>query len=158
MRTLSSNALGALVDDYTDEVFVLLLKLEHDDLAEPIRVANNNENVVRTETTSVTYVGIPFEIELPQEDADELGAATISVPNIERSITTAIRAISTPVTATIMVVLASSPNTVEIEFTGLTLREVMYDAESITGILRFETLVIEPITFTITPARFPGLF
>jgi hypothetical protein len=158
VRTLSSNALGALANDYTDEVFVILLKLEHDDLAEPIRVANNNENVVRTETTSVTYVGVPFEIELPPEDAEEPGAATISIPNVDRTVTTAVRAISTPVTATIMVVLASSPNTVEVQYTGLTLREVMYDAEAITGILRFETLVIEPITFTITPARFPGLF
>ncbi len=158
MRTLSSSALGALVNDYTDEVFVVLLKLEHDDLAAPIRVANNNADIVRTETTSVTYIGVPFEIELPPEDADEPGAATISIPNVDRSVTAAVRAISTPVTATIMVVLASSPNTVEVEYTGLTMREVVYDAEMVTGILRFETLVIEPITFTITPARFPGLF
>jgi hypothetical protein len=57
-----------------------------------------------------------------------------------------------------LVVLASSPNTIEVEFSGLTLREVFWDSQFITGQLRFESIIIEPITITITPARFPGLF
>jgi len=47
---------------------------------------------------------------------------------------------------------------VEIGYSNLTLRSVEYDAGSVRGELVFESIFSEPVTLTITPNRFPGLF
>jgi hypothetical protein len=56
------------------------------------------------------------------------------------------------------VVLASAPDTVEISFSGMSLRSANYNATVVEGELHFESLFTEPITYTMTPSRFPGLF
>jgi len=44
-RSISSTAQAAINAQETDEIFLILLTISHDDLAEPIRVVSNNENI-----------------------------------------------------------------------------------------------------------------
>lgn len=153
-RVLSTAATRALTAEETEEVFLVLVKISHGDLVSAIRVVNNIEAI---EHDGETYVGLPFEIELPDE-GDRPGEARLSVDNVDRRIVEAVRTISTPPSVTIKVVLASQPDVIEYQLDGLTMRDVSYDAATVQGYLRYEDLSTENVADIIVPSRFPGLF
>lgn len=153
-RALSLVATASLVEEATDEVWLVLMEITHADMADTIRVVNNTEAIV---SDGETYVGLPFAIEFPDE-GDRPGEARISIDNVDRRIVEAVRSITTPPTVKLQVILASQPDTIEFELDGLKLRDVTYDAAQVQGYLRFEDLSVEPVAALITPERFPGLF
>ncbi|CAB4122650.1 Domain of unknown function DUF1833 [uncultured Caudovirales phage] len=155
MRTLSTNAIRSINSQQTDEVWLILLTITHADLPTPIRVVNNNENVT---SRSNVFQAFPFEIILPGQDPDSPPKAMIRMDNVDRTVVSLIRNISSAPTVLMEVILASQPDTVEISFGSLSLRAVTYDASTIEGELFFEALYNEPITLSMTPSRFPGLF
>jgi hypothetical protein len=154
-RTLSATAVASLNAQETGEVWLVLLTISHPDLPTPIRVVNNNEDIT---SRGNVYQAFPFEIVLPGEDPDSPPRAAIRIDNVDRSVIALIRSISSAPSVTIEVILASQPNTVEIAYSSLALRNVRYDPSTIEGELFFEPLFNEPITATMTPSRFPGLF
>lgn len=154
-RVLSSAALTAVLEGATDEVFLVLLTIDHTDLAAPIRVVNDFANLT---SRGNLFVGLPFDLELPAQTPDQPGELRITVDNVDRMIVESVRVISSPATVTLEVVLASSPDTVELSYSALTLRDVGYDAYRVTGVARFEDVTIEPIAESITAFRFPGLY
>lgn len=155
MRTLSPAALASAHARETEEVWLVLLTISHSALPTPLRFVNNFTSLT---SRSNIFVAFPFEIEFPEQDADSAGEARITIDNIDRQIVETIRQISSPPSVTLEVVLASSPDTVEAQFTGLVLRNVEYDAHRVRGTLRFEDITTEPVSVQMTPARFPGMF
>lgn len=154
-RTLSSTALSSIHAQETSEVWLVLLTITHSTLAQPIRVVNNNEDIT---SRGYVYQAFPFDIVLPGQDPDSLPKAILRFDNVERTAIATIRSIESPPNVTIEVILASAPDTVEVSFPNLTLRNVSYDAVTIEGELFFENLYTEPVTLQMTPSRFPGLF
>lgn len=154
-RTLSSTALASANAQETDEVWLVLLTIDHDDLEAPLRVVNNNANVT---SNGQEFIAFPFEIELPGEDPDQPATARLKIDNVDRRVVQALRSIASAPTVTIQVILASAPNTVEFSFEGMTLRNAIYDANAITAELTFEQILTEPIAVTMNPQRFPGMF
>ena len=59
-RTLSQAARQAINAEATEQVFLLLLTIDHEDLAEPIRVVNNTETIT---SRGELYVAYPFVVE-----------------------------------------------------------------------------------------------
>lgn len=155
MRTLSQNALNSAFAQQTDEVWLVLLTIEHPSLVTPLRFVNNMESVT---SRGNLYVAFPFEIEFPEQDPDTAGEARITIDNIDRQIVQTIRSITSPPQVTLEVILASSPSTVEASFSGMVLRDVTYDAVKVSGVLRFEDIMTEPLSVQMTPQRFPGMF
>ena len=51
MRTVSQEALQAMLADRTAEVFITLLRIDHASFANPILLAYNTEPVVRADGT-----------------------------------------------------------------------------------------------------------
>jgi len=47
---------------------------------------------------------------------------------------------------------------VEVSFTNMTLRNAQYDTSTVSGELTFDSIYTEPVTLTMTPSRFPGMF
>ena len=133
----------------------MLLQTTHPNLPEAIRVVNNNENVT---SGGNVYIAYPFEIELPGEDSDQPPLARLRIDNVDRLLVATVREIATPPQITIRVVLASQPDTIEMEFQGLTMRNVTYDAATISGELVFEQILVEPVATVMTPSKFPGAF
>lgn len=153
-RTLSSAALASMHAEQTDEVWLVLLTISNPGMT-TIRVVNNTEDIV---SRGNTYIGFPFEIELPGQDPDSPSSARLRIDNVDKRIVEAVRTITTPPEVTIEVILASQPDTVEIAYSNLSMRAVEYDVDSVRGELTFESIYSEPVTLTITPNRFPGLF
>lgn len=164
-RVFSATAVNSQNDEESDQVWLVLVTLNHPSLTQPIYIANNTENVI---SQGITYLPIPCDIELPTEDGDNPGAASIKVDNIDPVIVNTIRNASnardpsqaTPpyISVNFKVILASNTNQVELEFDGLRIIDTDWDATSVTGKLAFENIQTEPVAETITPSRFSGLF
>jgi hypothetical protein len=153
---LSIAARQAVNAQETNEVFLLLLTLDHEDLAEPIRVVNNTEDIV---SRGMTFVAYPFEIALPDEDPESVARVTLRIDNVDREIVRSLRALQAPLSVSLEVVLASSPDVVEAGPFNLTLVAAEYDALTITGELAFEDVLNEPFPgHSYVPSEYPGLF
>lgn len=156
MRTMSATATQAVLSQYTDQVFLFLLEIDHEDLTEPIRLVGSVADIV---SNGETYMAFPFEITLPSDDGETISDIQLRISNIDRTITQTIRELSTPPEITVSIVLADTPDDVEAGPFVMTLREAKYDAFTVTGSLRWENLLDQKYpAYTFTPSGFPGLF
>jgi hypothetical protein len=154
-RNFSEAATASINAQETDEVWLTLLTISSPELEQPLRFVNNKASVT---SRGNLFLAFPFDVEFPGQDEQNPGEARLVIDNIDRQIVNFVRSISTPPKVTMEVVLGSSLDTVEASFSNMTLRNVSYNVTSVTGILRFEDIVIEPVTFAMTPERFPGQF
>ena len=155
-RLLSPIALQAIYAPQTDQIFLALLTLAHPLLTPSLYFANNTTDIVRLGNT---YKGWPFQLSLPGEYEDQIPTVQLQIDNVDRKIMEGVRALPTPPTITLEIVLAASPDTLEAGPFPFTLRQVQYTAFIVTGTLQFEDLWNEPYPrFVFDPSRFPGLF
>jgi hypothetical protein len=156
-RQLSLPALRALFAQETGEVFLMCLTLTHSSFPAPIRVVFNNEPITR-------YAGVfepaAFEVTLPEDEQDKLPQIQLSIENVDRSISEAVRTIVGRVNVTMELVLASSPNVLEVGPFTFQLMSCTYDAMKLTGVLGLEDDLLNTSfpSLTYTPNNSPGLF
>jgi hypothetical protein len=155
-RSLSTTAKQAIFSQETDEVFLMLLTINHSDLASPIRVANNYENVISNGNTFIAY---PFYFELPGEDGESLAQVDLVITNVGKLLVEGVRSIATPLDVKLQVVLASNPDVIEAGDFDMKMHNINYDALMLKGTCIFNDLLNEPYPAgTYTPADYPGLF
>jgi len=140
----------------TGEVFLVLLEIDHPSLTTPIRVTSD---AAFTVSGGNTFLPFPFQFTFPDDQTDQIPIAKLTIDNIDLSIITAIRSMgNTPATVVMYMVLASTPNVVE-NTIAMTMRNVNYDALTVTCDLRFEEILDEPYPGDqVTPATIPGVF
>lgn len=105
----------------TDEVFALLLTIEHEDLAAPILLTDAGQDITYASNLldasgniaalAGTYVAMPIAI-VPPGQSDEQLSGRITIPNIDQRIGEAVDSIATPATITITGVFASDPSVI----------------------------------------------
>lgn len=110
MRTLSPTASRAILAPETPEIFLACLTITHPEI-EPIRIVNNTEDIARGGTVFRAY---PFEAPLPDDGEDAPASLQITIDNIDREVVRLIRGLQGIPTAVLEVVLASSPDVVEV--------------------------------------------
>ncbi|MBY0262754.1 MAG: DUF1833 domain-containing protein [Phycisphaerales bacterium] len=155
-RLLSTAARTAFYAPETDEVVLLLLTIEEESLAEPIRVVHNTENIV---SRGETYVAFVFSIELPVESGDAPRPVRIQIDAVDQSIIKAIREAVGQPRVTMEVVLASDPDTVEAGPFSFRLESASYTAVSVVGEISFESVErVRSNNHKFTPYLFPDLF
>lgn len=138
----------------TDPILVLLT-IEHADLAEPIRLVRNNANIV---SRGETFTAFPFDLTLPGSSDGGSSPARIVIDNVDQTIWQTIRAIATPPTLLIEVVLASAPNVVEESLPIFKLTSASADRFSVEATLadsaedESEPLVQWELTPSVAPA------
>ena len=155
MRTISPAATQAGHAEQTDKVWIVLLEIAAVGLTTPIRVANDNQDVIHQ---GWTFIGYPFEVELPPESQDRPMIARIRIDNTERLIVDQVRTIAEPHSVTLRVVLADQPDAIELEYASMRLHNVTWDPGEISGDLVYEDILSEPVCEQMPPARFPGVF
>ncbi len=155
MRNISPESRIAAYAEATDKVWLVLLEINAAGLGAPIRIVNDNQDVIHL---GWTFIGYPFEIELPSESQDRPMIARIRIDNTQRLIIDEVRSISEPPSVTLRVILADQPDVVEVEYAGMRLRNVTWDVGEISGDLVYEDILSEPVCEQMTPARFPGAF
>jgi hypothetical protein len=151
----------------TDEVFVTLITFYSDELEEPVRICDDpttlltelGEDIYGIESNGNEFVFMPYEIWLPRDDKTGTVSARISVQNIDRRIVQIARSVTEPVNVKIQCILASDPDTIEIEFDNFQLSNVKYDVMSVEADLTLNYWGLEPFpSWNFTPSNFPGLF
>ena len=141
----------------TSEVWLLLLEIDHEDLDEPFYLVNNTESITRN---SQEYIAYPFNIVLASDNGETLQKVKLTIDNVDRALVETIRTISDSPTVNIKLVLASQPDIAELEITDLILREVEYDAFTISGTLYADDILNSryPADNITLSAGYYGLF
>lgn len=146
---------SAFAQDATD-VWLVLLTIDHASLSDPIRVVNNTQNIT---SNGNSFVAFPFEITLPDNRDGAAPRAELSIDNVSREIGEAVRGMDSPASVKIEIIRADAPDTIEIEWPYFTLRNVIMNAQAVSGDLMFEDFVSEPYPAgKFVPSHFPGLF
>lgn len=156
MRTLSSAFLQAIHAEGSAEVLLPLVKLSHTDWASDIRLAADYQQVTHS---GEIYTPFAFQLSLP-DDADEgMPVLRFVFDNVSQELITQFRAVSDPITARVVWVLASQPDTIEAGPFDVELWGIEYDAFTISGVLQIEPILDERCGFKeMTPSNAPGLF
>ena len=140
----------------------VLLEITHSALTVPIRVVNDNQDLV---SNGDTFIALGFDIVLPDETDRQLPRATIEVDNVGKgpdgnSLADWLEQSTGGQGAQIriMQVLRSAPDTIEWDIT-LDLSNVRLKFLKVTGDLGFEDILNRPgIPLTFRPETAPGLF
>lgn len=157
MRNYTSAAKQNLLATSADEPFLVLLEITHTDLAAPIRVVNDVQNIV---VDGDTYIAMPFRVTLPDDVKGQIPQATLEVDNIGRELTQWLEVSGGGQGAKckIMQVMRSDPNTIEFEI-ELDLTNLSITNEIVSGQLGFvNTLGRVSTVPNFTPSTAPGLW
>ena len=151
---------NAITAPNTDAVFLVLLSIDHDDLAAPIYCVNNNQAVTSTiPGGSTLFLATAFNFVLGRNADGEVNNAQLTIDNVDRRIVQAVRTISSPATVTAWIIMASDPNTIVQGPWNFELLNVTYNSYNVSGDLVFKAY-LEEIAGTVffPPNTFPGLY
>jgi hypothetical protein len=157
MRSVSTSFWQAITQERTAAVFLMLLTIDHPELAEPIRLVYNTEDVT---SRGVVYHRYNFRIDLQDEKDDgAISEAKLTVEAIDQTIIQAIRTISTAPSVMFELVLASDPDTVEVGPFSYDVKSVNYNVQYVTMNLEFRDVMNDEFPgLSFTPENTPGLF
>jgi hypothetical protein len=155
-RQLSAAAARAIIARETAEVFLACLTISGPGLP-TLRCVNDTQPLVRASGTFYPY---PFEVLLPEDTDAAAPTARLRVDNIDREVTRALDEYSGVPQVTLEIVLASSPDTVEMGPFEFSILSVDYDAVVITATLGYEEDFLNQAVpaQSYTPTSSPGLF
>ena len=165
-RTLSLTVREAANADHTGEVPIVLVVIDHDDLDAPIRLSSDPTERLSIDPLryGTVHDGEEYEFVLmsaivPDDVEDKPASVSLSFENVVADMASIIRAVRSPPTVTLRTVLASAPDDIEIEYTGLMGIRGSYDPSSVTLDASREPISAEPWPGQhMTQHRFPGLF
>ena len=168
LSPLSPAALQARFSPDAGDSLIMLLTLDGPGIGAPIRLADGytqrlsetaDEVVYGVVSRSQSFMFLPMQITLPGEEDSAAPRFKITLHDVTRQLMPVIRSIPSAPTATLELVMMSTPDVVEASFPGFKLGSVNYNADSITADLSVESWAVEPFpAHTFSPAYFPGLF
>jgi hypothetical protein len=111
------------------------------------------------EAQGETWYSMPFDV-VPPGQSEEEPEGSLVVPNIDRKVGAAVRAIRTAARVTVTPVLLSNPEVSMCEpYRRMELRNIETDVERAEGQLLYTSLETEPFCQeAITESRFPAVF
>lgn len=165
-RTLSLNMRTAITAQAGDEVAICLIQFWHPDSVGVLRVSTDPTQritldplVYGTVALGVTYYFYPVMVTLPDDIDERAPRAQFAIENISRDLVTMLRSFTKPGRCDIKVVLASTPNTVEIDYPDFDIQSVQFTDQILTIEVGLSALDDEPYPAGIfAPSGFPGLF
>lgn len=167
---MSPEALKAVFSPETDEDLITLLTISNFDNSNTIiriadgytqRLVESDEEVVYgVRSRSNDYIFLPVTITLPSEEESGVPRCSLSITDVTRYLIPIIRStILRPPSLKLELVLASSPDDVEISFSQFYINSITYNADSVQCDISMISYQNEPFPcFSFTPNYFPGLF
>lgn len=155
-RALSTTAKQAIHSRIISEAFLMLVTIDHTDLATPLRFVNNTVDIT---SRSLLYRKCAFLVNIPPSRENQLPEVQITICNVDREIAASIRSLASAPSLVMELVLSSDPDTVEAGPFNLTLAMGEYDQFVVSGTLRYEDILDEPFpSGSFDATRWPGLF
>ena len=136
--------------------FLVLLTVRYQPTKTVFRAVNNNENIT---SRGNVYTAYPFQLALPTESGEEIGRASITIDNTDLTLVDMLREATEAPRIDIEVIAASKPDAVEIAILDLALRNVTWDANTITGELLTDNFLNQTFPGDVySPLEWQGLF
>jgi hypothetical protein len=152
----STKLIQAALAENTAEVFLMLLTFNHETFAEPIRLVNNLEDIT---SRGNVYMAFPFSLALPVDDGDSLPTVEISCENASLELIDELRSLVSPMSVTLELILASTPDYIEQSIADMRVSGIEYDAQNLKLTANIDDLLntIFPKERYL-PSNFAGLF
>lgn len=136
--------------------FLVLLTVRYAPTKTVFRAVNNNADIT---SRGNVYSAYPFQLALPTESGEEIGRASISIDNTDLALVDLLREATEAPRIDLEVIAASKPDTVEIGILDLALRNVKWDANTISGELLTDDFLSQTFPGDVyTPLEWQGLF
>lgn len=166
LGSLSPAAIQAFFSTETEESIIILLTFVTSSGTYRIansftqRLSENAEDIIYgVVSRGNNYIYLPFNLTLPADSQDEDPSCSVTLYDVTRQLLPVFREIEEPPEVTLEIILASTPNTVEVSFGKFYFTGIEYDANQITGTLDVDRLSHEPFPRDVfLPSTFPGLF
>lgn len=153
---LSAQNTPAVNASTTNTAFFFLLTIRPADDGEEIHLVNNTEPVT---SNGITYQPYPFSMSLPLDTGDKIPSIELAIDNVDQLLINAIRELEQAPNLRVQLVTSTFPDLIEKDLDFLRLRNVRYDAMTITGSLEVASVwTRKAIAETVDPIRYPGLF
>lgn len=155
-RPVSATFRAAVYGEETAEVFLQLLRIYHASIVGgPIRLVNDTNNLI---SNGEEYIACPFQINFPDDREGVLPEVQLAIDNVDRQMVATLRTITTPLEVELELVVASTPDVVEVPPQRFTMRMASWNINTVTGTLKFEDILNEQFPGgTFTAALWPGL-
>ena len=170
LNTLSPEAIRTIFSpDADSDLLVLLTIFDPNNPSQVVarladgfteRISETDEDVVYgVKSNGQDFIFLPMEISLPTEEEAQAPRCSITLHDVTHLITPLIRTIGSAPTIKMELVLAKSPDIVEIVFDGFYINSFTYSSDSVTANLSMVDLEREPFPMhSFTPRYFPGMF
>lgn len=156
MRELNSEMFPQLLQEVSDDPFLMLIVLEHPDFPETVRLVNNTSDIT---SRGNTYTAFPMKMVLPPDDGESERLVNLEIDNTGLDLITLFRSITTPIEAKVEMILASDPDEVQMDVGEMLVRDITYDANKISAkLIMDDFLNTEIFSERYTPTNFRGLF
>jgi len=152
---------------------IVLIVIEHPDLLVPLLISTSptvrlsddplaygTRSTFASSPTAVRdFVYVAMEAVLPDEEDEGDPTATLVIDVLDSDIVKVLTSTIQPATARMALVLAKTPNVVEMAFTGLQLENASGDYGAVSLQFSAQPLLDEPVPFVrFSRERFPGMF
>lgn len=155
-NTLSPELLAQLFSQESNDPFLTLVTLSHPSFISIIRLVNNSQDIV---SRGNTFSSFPMKIGLPVDDGESAREVEITFDNVSLAIISELRKVTTPIEVKLEMVLASIPDSVQMDFLELKIGNITYDANKISAKLYMDDFLYSGLTSeTYSPNNFPGIF
>ena len=156
-RNYSAAYKSTLAQTSAPEAPLILLEITHPDLALPVRVVNDTQDVT---SNGDLYVAVPFRCELPDDLENQQPKARLAIDNVGRDLVywLEISGGGEGSSVHVMQIMRSTPDVVEWEIT-MQLANVRITQAEVSGELNFENLFGRPaVAVQYRPDTAPGVF
>ena len=156
-RALSPRAIRSALAHESGDAFILLFEFNDPNPPYTVyRAANNTEDVT---SNGNLYTACWFNFNLPADDDEAPKGVQIQIDNVDMRMIGLLRNVTEPIDCRLLVVVAATPDTVEMELTDLKLVQVVWSAQTIEGTLTSDDPLNQVYPGDIyEPRTFPGCF
>lgn len=154
-RDLSSNATAGMLAPQTNEIALHLLTITQDSIA-TLRIVDSREDVI---SNSETFTAAAFNVVMPKQIGNKQGSVRLVLANVARQFTEIIRSLTGPATVRLDIILAATPDVIEVGPIYFQTTTIQYDVKQIVINAAHENILSEPWPADdFTPQNAPGLF
>lgn len=155
-RTLSARAVRSALALHSTDAWIVLITL-HDPLSgTTYRGALNTEDIT---SRGNVFTAVYFTFNLPTDNDEAPKGMSISIDNVDLRLVGLLRAITQPLQVTFEIVIAATPDTVEMTLGDMLMREVTWDQSVIEAQLVSDDPLNQAFPGDIyEPRTFPGMF
>jgi hypothetical protein len=157
VRTISSTAKKEIFASQTGAAFLSVLQISHSQI-NTIYLVNNMEDVVYDGNTYTAYA---FKFEPPKDKEGGVQNSRLVLPNVDRTILTAIRSLTSALTvsAAVIMIMPNGTGSKEAGWWDFDLKNISYDALTISGDLIYSLELRNNISMVkYNNITFPGLY